>query len=190
MAVEIDELMTEQPKCWLLKEVYEKNFLLYKKRFDLAIDNNRRIFNTLDEFSHVSKRLSSIENDIEFLKDWQSRPKKFLSVNRYNLVINLIERLKMLKIGFNKLVDEKVDGLENLRKELMRNYSILEPFGETTHVWQTIEKRSLPTGSGWIPPEGSPFQPRKAKMLEFVTKRKCKKCLKEEKVGFNSSQFG
>ena len=34
LAVEIDDLMTLQPKCWLLKESYEQNFLLYKTRFD------------------------------------------------------------------------------------------------------------------------------------------------------------
>ena len=187
LSVEVGELMALQPKCWLLKEVYEKAFSSYKMRVDTAIGNNRRALIILDDFSHVKARLADIKNDIEFLRDWRTQNKEFMDEYQQNRVIDIIECLKTLKRGFEQLANEKIEGLEELRNKFERNKSILEPLGQCTHKWQPIEKSTVPIRSGWIPPEGSSFPPRKPEMLEFVSKRKCERCLKEEKVDLGSS---
>ena len=162
------------------------NFQVTRTRVDLAVSDNKGALKILDDFSHVKPRLTSIQDDIDFLMGWRTENEEFLDEYQRNYVIGIIERLKMLKLGFEQLANEKIEGLEELSKEFERNSSILEPLGQRTHKWQPIETRTVPIKLAWIPPEGSSMEPRKAEVREFVSRRKCERCLKEEKVDLGS----
>lgn len=186
LGIEINELVDMQPKCWLIKGSYDEQFSSYKSRVDFAMSENRRALKILDDFSHVKPRLTSIQDDIEFLREWRTENEAFMDEYQRNYVISIIERLKILKLCFEQLVDEKIEGLEELRREFERNISILEPLGQRTHIWQPIETHTVTIRPAWVPSEWSSKEPRKAEVREFVSRRKCERCLKEEKVDFGS----
>ncbi len=112
-----DSLIAGQPKCWLLKERYDNEFSSYKAQFEEAIGHNRRALRILDDFSHVKARLADIQNDTESLRELKTKNREFVDECMENYALKIFGRLGMLKIGFEKLSNEKLEGEEELRKE-------------------------------------------------------------------------
>jgi hypothetical protein len=173
---EIAQLIATQPKCWLLRESYDNEFLKYKEKVDYANRCNRRALRILEAFSKVKKKLKAIQNDIELLRELKTKNKKFINEWLENYILSVFGRLGMLKIGFEKLSNETLEGQEELRKEFEKNNSILDKLAQPTHKWKPLEKSTVIIRPEWIPPEGSSMEPRKAEVLEYVTHSKCEKC--------------
>ena len=187
LSSKINELITVQPKCWLLKERYDSEFSTYKSQVQSAVSSNRKALKLLEDFSRAKDRLLSSQEDIEFLLDWRTKNQELLDNYQQGYVTDIIEHLNSLKLNFQQIADEKIDGVDKLRSEFTNNISIFEPLSKSTHQWKPIETRSVTIKAEWIPRDASSIGPRKDQVQEFVIRRQCEKCLKVEKVNLSSN---
>jgi len=183
---EIAQLVATQPKCWLLKESYNPEFSKYRAKVEEASLSNRRALRILEVFSTVKAKLGAIQNDIESLRDLKKKNREFIKGWLESYVLTVFGLLGMLKISFEKLSNEKLEGQEEMMIKFEKNSLILEPLRKHTHKWKPIETHKVIFKPEYIPPEWSSKKARKAEVKEYVTRRKCEKCLKEEKVDYSS----
>lgn len=180
LRTKIPELNDSQPKCWLLKENYDHEFLLYKAQVEEAREHNMSALRLLKDFSSLEESARDVQDDIESLKEWQEKNRQWMDDEQSSHALNIFIRLDVLKRCFESISKEELEELERLRKEFEKNESVLDEIRKPTHEWEPIELQTVVAKPGWIARAESSLESRVAEERIFVAKRKCKKCLKEE----------
>jgi len=178
---EIQQLIATQPKCWLLKESYDKEFPNYKAKVENASRLNQKALSVIGDFSHAKSRLAKVQSDIETLSELYSKSKEFLDEWQKNYFARILEHLKTIKVDFEKLNIEKIEGQEQLKQQFEKNNSILNQLIISTHKWIPLEKRSIIIRKECNPLEWNPSENRKTEVREFVSTSVCEKCSKQRR---------
>ncbi|MGD0645692.1 MAG: hypothetical protein ABSA75_12375 [Candidatus Bathyarchaeia archaeon] len=181
LKIELAQLTATQPKCWLLKENYDKEFSMYKAKVENISRTNQKALKIVNDFSHTKDRLAKVQNDIETLNELHSKNREFLDEWQENYFTRTLEHLKTLKTNFEQLNIEKIEGQEKLREEFEKNNSILDQLILSTHKWMPLEKRKIIIRQECNPPQWSPAENRKAEVREFVSRSECEKCAKQRR---------
>ena len=165
---EIAQLVATQPKCWLLGENYDNVFSKYKAKVEEMSRSNRRALKVIDDSTYATTRLTSVQDEIETLRELNAKNREFWDERQKNYFIKILGQLESLKLGFELLGNVRLEGQEELRKEFEKNSSILEQLVQSTHKWIPLEEHSITIRPAWNPPEGSSSQCVYCTMSGFV----------------------
>jgi hypothetical protein len=184
LKAEVEELVATQPKCWLLKEDYDKAFSEYKTRVEEVSHSNRRALKIVEDICHSKDKLANVQNVIETLRELAAKNREFWDDWQKNYFMKILGYLDSLRAGFSVLSNVRLEGHEELIEDLENNALILGEIVLPTHEWIPLEKRTFTFKPEWNPPEGSSMEPRKAEVREFVSRSICRHCSKQRDDSF------
>jgi hypothetical protein len=180
LEAEIPRLIVTQPKCWVLKEEYEREFSTYNTQVEEAAAHNRSARKLLDDFSFIDEKVTNLQRTIGYLKGLRKKKAHLFDTEQQSHAKNILEKLKMLKQRFTQLDERELEKLEQLQQEFENNDVRLNKIIKRTHIWKPIKKSTIITDPGRIATAESSLESRQPRTKEFVARKKCIRCLKEE----------
>jgi hypothetical protein len=132
-------LKNRQPSCRDLLGEYDNKFSEYKANVENALRRNGDALHQLDALLFAKEKIENLRNTIDTLRDLRREKWHLLTTQSIEYTTRVLWNLVCLKREVENVNCELLAGLERVREELDRNYSILNELLKPAHEWIILD---------------------------------------------------
>jgi hypothetical protein len=136
---ETQTLKNTQPICRDFLGEYDNKFSEYKATIENALQRNGDALHQLDGFLFAKERIENLRNTIDTLRDLRREKWHLLTTQSIEYTTRVLWNLVCLKREVENVNWELLAGLERVREELDKSYSILNELFKPTHEWIILD---------------------------------------------------